>query len=42
MIKEIKEKVANVIRELYTLKCGITEVKRCQIAFVQLKNNKQY
>lgn len=37
MIKEIKQKVANVIRELYTFKCGIAEVKRSQIAVVHLK-----
>ena len=40
MIKEIKGKVANVIRELYTLKCDIAEVKRSQIAVVHIKNSK--
>ena len=43
MIKKIKQKVANVIRELYTLKCGIAEVKRSQIAVVHLKTvNKKF
>lgn len=43
MIKKIKQTVANVIRELYTLKCGIAEVKRSQIAVVHLKTvNKKF
>ena len=43
MIKKIKQTVANVIRELYTLKCGIAEVKRSQIVVVHLKTvNKKF
>ena len=38
--KRKKEKAANVIRELHTLKSGITEVKRNQMEVVQLKTNK--
>lgn len=41
MIKEIIEKFENIIKELHPLKRGTTEVKRNQMAVVQLKSKKQ-
>lgn len=39
MINEIKGNLENIIRELYTLKSGITEVRKNQRAVTQLKSN---